>query len=62
VGQRREEAERGDDTDKKKGQNCDPIGGVAWMAVWNQQQQEGKADCECRNKKYSAPLLDWIHR
>jgi hypothetical protein len=32
------------------------------MAVRDQQQNKRNSDCDCRNQKYSAPLLDRFHR
>jgi hypothetical protein len=62
VGQRREETERGNNSDKEKRQNRHEVHGISGMLVRDQQQQERKADCDCRNQKYSAPLLDRFHR
>jgi len=61
-GQRPEEAERRDDSDKEKRQNRNPIRGVARMAVRDQHHQECKPDCDCRNEDPSTPLVDQFHR
>jgi hypothetical protein len=61
IGQRREQAERRDESNEEKRQNRGQIR-AAGIAVRNQQAHQRYSNCNCRNQDPSTPLPVLHHR
>ena len=60
--QRREQAQRRNDSEEKNWQNRYPCSAVPAMNGQNEQQKQGDSDCDERNQEPTVPMLNLDHR